>query len=118
MQPGCSATPDPPGPTSTPHSSSSTRRDAARRAWIGLGELWLDSVHDVPHSADDYLSLLARIPRRPPDRRRKEACDRVALRLSLVGRYDEAVACATEAVTLGGPSATPTTWTVSGRRWR
>ena len=75
--------------------------DAARRAWVGLGELWLDSVHDVPHSGDDYLSLLARIPREPPDRRRKEACDRVALRLSLVGRYDEAVSCATEAVALG-----------------
>ncbi len=76
-------------------------RDATRRAWVGLGELWLDSVHEVPHSGDDYVSLLDRIPRRPPDRRRKEACDRVALRLSLVGRYDEAVACATEAVALG-----------------
>jgi DNA-binding CsgD family transcriptional regulator/tetratricopeptide (TPR) repeat protein len=75
--------------------------DTARRAWVGLGELLLDSVHDVPHSGDDYLSLLARIPRQPPDRWRKEACDRVALRLSLVGRYDEAVSCATEAVALG-----------------
>jgi DNA-binding CsgD family transcriptional regulator/tetratricopeptide (TPR) repeat protein len=75
--------------------------DAARRAWVGLSELLLDSVHDVPHSGDDYLSLLARIPRQPPDRRRKEACDRVALRLSLVGRYDEAVSCATEALALG-----------------
>ena len=76
-------------------------RDAARRAWVGLGELWLDSVHDVPHSGDDYLALLDRVPRQPPDRRRKEACDRVALRLSLVGRYDEAVSCATEALALG-----------------
>lgn len=75
--------------------------DAARRAWVGLTELLLDSVHDVPHSGDDYLSLLARIPQQPPDRRRKEACDRVAIRLSLVGRYDEAVCCATEAVALG-----------------
>ena len=69
--------------------------DVIGRAWARLGEIWLDHVDDRVAEVDEYVAALAVIPR-VATRRRKEACELVAGRLSLVARYDEAVAVATE----------------------
>ena len=118
VRPGCSATPGPPGPTSTPHSSSSTPATRPGVHGSASGAV-LDSVHDVPHSGDDYLSLLDRIPRQPPDRRAQGGVRPCRPTPVARGPVRRGGLLRDRGGRPGNASRRPRpTWLVSGRRWR